>query len=718
MRPDQKAQVVSAPTETAGSRACLFGAECFALSWIAGLLSAFLHITLPAVCFEVILGAVLLHRRRKPELTLNLLGASLGMLAWLRYDLTVRRPLCGLDGQTVPLTGEITDTRIIDSDRACYTLRTELCGKRISIDWYADSRTPELKTGDRVTLSAALSRIEPDYRFHTAQYQAGQGRYLRIYSAELIAVQADTGFSLRRAVQNYRARITETIRMRLPEADAALLCAMLFGDKTELNPADKQALYRTGLGHITAVSGLHLVFFCAVLTWLFRLLHVSRRGQFLLLLPAIGLFLLLVDASFSVHRAACMLLITRSAALFGRRGDALRSLCITVFLFTALSPYVIGSVSFWLSVSGVFGIGIAAPYLVHRCGVKGGQHTALSLITVSAAVFPASVLLCGESSLIAPICNVIILPFSVAALYLGFSVLLSGGLTAGLLPLGGLLCRIVRTLADAFARLPFSHITVSSPAVRGAVLLCAGVFLLLLILRARPRAFGAALLASAVLLATVNGIAKLRAARELRVAVLGRKQEAVLVISSGGRTVAADLSNDVKNPQFVRAYLSEYGIDRLDALICTGRTAAAYQKELETVDVSRVILRDSTVWREGGRVCGVIPEAAGDRAFRLQLGRLTLTVDDGVLRVDRGSAAVIACRAKDEAMYEADAVIRYGGAPEAEDRCRLLLVPGAGEVPPGAETGRNQLLRIRPDGEIAVQSLESGRGIGGLYPDS
>ena len=75
---------------------------------------------------------------------------------------------------------------------------------------------------------------------------------------------------------------------------------------------------------------MHLVLFCMALGWLFRLLQIPAKVQFLLLLPAIAVFMLLVDSSVSVSRAACMLLIVRAAPLFGRRGDTLRALCLTI----------------------------------------------------------------------------------------------------------------------------------------------------------------------------------------------------------------------------------------------------------------------------------------------------------------------------------------------------------------------------------------------------
>ena len=50
----------------------------------------------------------------------------------------------------------------------------------------------------------------------------------------------------------------------------------------------------------------------------------------------------------------------------------------------------------------------------------------LQFCCLSVTVFPVSVLLCGESSLLAPVCNLVILPLGTAVLWLGFVFLLTG----------------------------------------------------------------------------------------------------------------------------------------------------------------------------------------------------------------------------------------------------------------------------------------------------
>ncbi|MBR6107228.1 MAG: ComEC/Rec2 family competence protein [Oscillospiraceae bacterium] len=701
MKPTEAVRPETAPSVKAGSTDCIFGAEWFALSWIAGLLSAFLHHAAWGLAFAAAAGLVLLYLRRRGALLCMLCGISLGLAAWTAYDVLVRQPLCAMDGQTVTCTGTVMQAERLANDRARYTLSVKLRGIPANVDWYAEASAPELKTGDAVTLKAELTRIAPDYRYDTAAYQAGRGQYLRIYRAEVLRIHADKGFSLRRAVQGFRAEMTERIRCVMPQEDAGLLCAMLFGDKSMLTDNTQEALYRSGIGHITAVSGMHLVLFCMALGWLFRLLQIPAKVQFLLLLPAIAVFMLLVDSSVSVSRAACMLLIVRAAPLFGRRGDTLRALCLTVPACTLLTPYVIGSASFWLSVSGVFGIGIAAPYLLEQTGQRGLRAAMLELCAVSLSVFPASVLLCGESSLIAPFSNLMILPFASAALYIGFAVLLSGGLLGFLLPAGGVLCRMTRLLAESAAHLPYSHLTAFSDTVRAVVLISGLLLLLMLALHASPRRLAAAAAACAVLTAGVNAYVSQRRADELQIAVLGRRQESVLVISADGHTLIADLSGDVRNPQFVHRYLTDAGITQADALLCCGKTAAAYQAALGTVSVGQVILPLTGDWADTGTVCGRIPEFPGAQTAVLRAERLTCTADaqSGLLQITWGDVSVTACPAEDPAGYTADAVIRWGGAGNRTgDRCSVWLNPGG-------ETGQNTLLRLRTNGAVSLQTL-------------
>jgi ComEC/Rec2-related protein len=437
---------------------------------------------------------------------------------------------------------------------------------------------------------------------------------------------------------------------------------MVFGDKSGLDDTSRDLLNRCGIAHIAVVSGLHLVFFCGVLLWIFRRLSLPARLSFLLMLPAIVLFIMLADASVSVYRAAVMVLLSSGARLFGRRSDTLRSLCLAMFLCTAAAPYVIGSASFWLTVSGVFGIGILAPYMTAglRCGKT--LRTFLSLCCVSLAVFPASVLLCGESSLLGPVTNLLILPLCVFALYLGFSMLLTGGLTAFLLPIAGMLCRAVRTAAGILAGLPFSHITVTEQPVRLALAMLTALILLMLVFRPKPQETAAAVLSAAVLLSAVAVCSKIQCDSQLRIAVLGGRKQAALVITADGAAVIADLTGAPRNAQYVQRYLEQSGIVRADVLILSGgKAAAGYQSALSGTEVGAVMLCNADGWRETMTLCGKQPYFGTDE-LQIKCGTLEIALSGDLLTVSRNGLRVTALPVQSEAEPQTEAVIRYGGA--------------------------------------------------------
>ncbi len=689
----------------ADSIACTYGAELFTLGWIAGLLSAFSGYAVPACLIGAAAAAVWLVtarlRKRSMRYLLIAAGLLLGAAVWQGYDCRIRQPLLALDGTSQVCTGTVTRVHQLTGGRMQYTLNTKLIGHRVTIDWYADAKTPQQQVGDAVTLKADLTRIQPDYRYHTAAYQAGMGRYLRIYKADLLDSQPETGFSLRRIVLAYREHMTAAIRTTLSPDDAGLLCAMLFGDKTLLSEETVLGLNRTGIGHIAVVSGLHLVLFCTVIGWLLKRVSCPAKIAFLLQIIAIMLFMLLVDGSVSVLRAACMVLLARSAPLFGRHSDTLRALCLAAIGCTLFTPYVIGSVSFWLSVSGVLGIGVIAPYMTKHLKCSAFCRTFLQLCCVAVTVFPASVLLCGESSLLTPVCNLLILPVCTAALYLGFAFLLTGGLLSFLLPAAGILCRFARMLTQFAAELPFSHLTVNAPAMRDILVLCTGILALLAICRAKPKTLGIAAACAAVMLMLEHLLLLYLAEDQLKIALLGGKQTGALVISTAHQTVVCDLTDTPRNAQYVQRFLRDAGVTHADALLLqSDRSAAAYQSELTGVTCGAVLLRADSHLHDGTTVFGKTPlqNVSGEVTFRC--GDAEIIADGSGLRIIWHGMSVTAAEALPEQERTCTAAIRYG-----KEGFAVTLNRRRDDAAPIRFSENNLLLTLTKDGLGSLEPL-------------
>ncbi|MCQ2408505.1 MAG: competence protein ComEC family protein [Oscillospiraceae bacterium] len=674
----------------AGSSILGHGVECFALAWTAGLLAAFLDRIVPAMLlFLAALAAVWFADKRRctAQCAAAVIGFSLGMLLWAGYDIMIRQPVCAMAGKTVECTGYVTDITEIRGGRSVYTLRTKIAGHTQSIDWYADTEQPQIRISDTVVLKAALSAIEPDYRYHTAEYQAGKGKYLRIYDAEVIAHQPGSGFLPRRMLRDYRVYIKDLIYQKTAPQDAALLCAMIFGDKSGLDSETSDLLQHSGIGHIAVVSGLHLVMFCAVLGRLLR--RTSARLRFLLLALGMAVFILLVDASVSVFRAALMLLIANAAGLFRRERDTLRSLSLAVLICTAAAPYVIGSASFWLTVSAVLGIGVIAPYLTNGLKCPRIIKDLLSFCCVSAAVFPAALLLCGESSVLAPFCNLLILPAGTLALCIGFLLLLTGGLTAFLLPSAGILCQCVRAGAGLLTRLPFAYLQAAEPPVLVSVLLGAVILLTALAAGIGRKQFLTAFLAVCTALSCIAAFSTAMSARQLRVALLGGSKQAAAVISLGGTDMVIDLTDQPRNAQYTAAYLERYGMTHPALLILNkGRAAAGYQEAFAGFDVQSALIRGADEWREDCTFCGVQPKFCGDDEMKITFDTAEITLSGEKIRICWNGMTVDILPSDSGEASKANAVIRYG-----EPLCSFAL---AGSKHPAA--GNNMVLRLTKNG--------------------
>lgn len=690
----------------AGSRVCARGVECFTLAWVAGLLSAFLQYgSAAAVAGLCLLSLGLLSllwkdfpRKYRTGMLCICAGLLLSAAVWLSYDMLHRRPLLQLDGQTVTLCGTVRGSTQRSSDRVRYTLDAAPNGHRTQIEWYAGSDVPPLKIGDRVTLQAELTRYTSDYRYHTAESAEARGQYLSCFRAKVVNIDADTGFSLRRTLHEYRSRLTDVIRQHMSGESAGLLLAMLFGDKAALSDDAQLALYRTGIGHVTAVSGLHLVFLCTLLTWLLRRLHAGPRTLLLVNGAAVLLFSVMVDSAVSVQRGTVMILLYYSAPLLGRKTDTLRSLCIAMLLCTVFTPYVIGSASFWLSVSGVFGIGIAAPYMTRNLRVPRGLRHFLQLCCVAAAVFPASLLLTGESSLLAPVCNLLILPFGVCAVYLGLLLLCTGGLTAFLLPVAGLLCSAMMYLAELAASLPFSHVGAATLAVRTALIILTLTVLLLFALRASPKYIAAAVLCAAIVLFGLGRYERQLDMHRIRIAVLGEKTDTALVLRADGHTVIADLTGGSKTPAYVQRFLRDNALTDIDALVLSSAAnAAGYQSVLTGCAVGRVVVQTGEPWRADAEICGVRAEFAEGGMVSADFPDFSFDSMPLNTTVMYHGRTVIALPADGHPVY-ADIVIRYGEGEVPTDNLGLQIVP--------ALQGGNQLLTLTEDGRLRRVMLE------------
>ncbi len=292
-------------------------------------------------------------------------------------------------------------------------------------------------------------------------------------------------------LERFRQQFEAFLHARLAPSDAALYQALLIGDSSSLSPEVSEMYRATGIMHILAISGSHLVVVAFLTTLLFRFL-VNRVPWLLLRLPAdkiaLGLsfpvlFLYTGFAGFQppVARALIMTGVFMAAILLDRQWSSLNNLAIAAFCILLPNPLSIHTASFQLSFAATAAIILAMPHLAARRPKKDNRtpwqtlrYLLISGLFISIAAFLATAPLAlyhfNRISLAGPITTLLVTPFLCFwTLPLGLLAILSQPLAPEfaifLLKTGTFGIRISHTLTAVLAGVPFSSLWLPTPPI-------------------------------------------------------------------------------------------------------------------------------------------------------------------------------------------------------------------------------------------------------------
>lgn len=221
---------------------------------------------------------------------------------------------------------------------------------------------------------------------------------VQVEAHELERVAPQHDHPLRAGLRRLRhALAARCDRLSSPRA-AALARALLFGDRSRLDPATSDLFTRTGLRHLLAVSGLHVALFAGIMAWPLAGLAAAalarcrrswapRQRELRLGLLALGLLLYasLAGGAAPVRRASLAAVLACVAPLVGRRAnggvgrsaDAL-SLWSLALLFELLAdPGALRAVGIQLSFAATLGLVLGAGPLA-RAWTRGGGSAELA----------------------------------------------------------------------------------------------------------------------------------------------------------------------------------------------------------------------------------------------------------------------------------------------------------------------------------------------------
>lgn len=201
-------------------------------------------------------------------------------------------------------------------------------------------------------------------QFDERSYYKEKNIYYKVFGDVCQVVDSENNILLTRLYQA-KDRLKEVYQACLPEKEAGIITAMLLGDKSTLD-LDVRQLYQTaGIGHLLAISGLHISILCMALYRGLGLLFCGRlkRLPFALTVCFLLAYGKMTGFGISTSRAVIMMILVLLAREWGKSYDAYTAMGFSAMIIWLQIPYAVFSSSFLLSYSAMMGVYLVLPAL-------------------------------------------------------------------------------------------------------------------------------------------------------------------------------------------------------------------------------------------------------------------------------------------------------------------------------------------------------------------
>lgn len=394
------------------------------------------------------------------RISLFCLGVAVSLVWCSCYELTVMRKVNQLDQTEQEVTLQVMELP--------YQVQWRTAARCKMGDYYvllyADNDLMEAEPGDTVQCTAQIERLTDSIRY------CADGSFLRMNAQGPIKIKdGKPGVA-----QRMRLWLQGRIEALYEGQTAALVKALVTGDRYDLSYTTTNAFSVTGMSHSIAVSGMHV----SILLAMVGLLCLRQPSITAIMgIPLIILFALMTGASPSVCRAAVMQIFMLAAPLVQRENDPLTTMSTAALVLLIQNPWTIASISFQLSFAAVIGLILFAGKMQKRLlGLSEKPGRIMRFLasgisaTMSASIttIPLIMLYFKQVSIVAPIINLLALWAVTGIFTLGILSCIVGSAFVWLV---SILARYVLWIVDFAAAFPYAAaFPVSLPLLVWAVL--------------------------------------------------------------------------------------------------------------------------------------------------------------------------------------------------------------------------------------------------------
>lgn len=407
----------------------------------------------PWVASGAVLGAALALRR---HVRWPVLAVTLGAFAF-----TATRATSTIGGASAAYDGAVD---AVAPPRRCVAQGTIVASPvqvgtsaRIDVDLTSGACGPELATlrpirarlyGGPLTLARGdtvevIADLAPVHLFANAELDDRRTHIARtgVVASGGIADLAtiEEAKSIDSTIDHARAHVRDRINATFDPEARPLARALVLGE-TDLEETDRRAFQSSGLSHILAVSGTHLVltavaFSVALRAVLLRITSLSARADVgrisaFAAIPVVWIYAEFAGASGSAIRAASMLTAVMLTRTLARRVDPARAIAWSIGSAAVFDPLLVYDVSFILSAAATAGLLWLSPWVTGVLSFETSAESAApwplklwrrlrsllsATLAANAACAPVLLLLSPSLPLLGVLANVVAAPLGETA---------------------------------------------------------------------------------------------------------------------------------------------------------------------------------------------------------------------------------------------------------------------------------------------------------------
>lgn len=289
---------------------------------------------------------------------------------------------------------------------------------------YIPKEHRELDFGHYYKADAYLSKPrfpKYDFQFDYAGYLKRKNIEYQCYLSKGISSAKRTDLSLNERIQQRRLEILQKIgNVEMSPKTREFLKGIILADRTEMDSETVEDFNRSGMVHLLAISGTHIVVIFGMFYFLLTRFSPLRLRKYAVIfsIAFIWLFAAFIGFGNSVMRSCIMLTVYFIYVLLQRKPDLLHSLSLSAMIILVSDTQQLFDVGFQLSFLAVLGIfWLNQPLLKYFPRQNGYLKKIIyNTITISLsaqlATLPLVLYYFHQFSLVSVPANIVIVPFS------------------------------------------------------------------------------------------------------------------------------------------------------------------------------------------------------------------------------------------------------------------------------------------------------------------